>query len=189
MSYILAYCGHNWELFAFRSWAVAFLIFALARNPGSGIGIDATVIAAVVTLLGVPASILGNELAVRFGRRRLIVTVMLASIALSLVIGAAAGFSYGLTVGLCLIYGVLLTGDSGAITAGTVAAAAADARGATLAMHAFIGFMGGIFGPLCIGIVLDAAGGASVLGWAFAFVAMGVGSAAALAAILFVGRR
>ena len=70
LGFILAYCGHNWELFAFRSWAVAFLVFALGQNPGGDIGIDATVIAAALTLLGMPSSILGNELAVRLGRVR-----------------------------------------------------------------------------------------------------------------------
>ena len=166
---------------------MAFLVFALAQQPGSGFGIDATAIAAAVTLLGVPSSILGNELAVRFGRRRMIVSIMIASVALSLVIGMAAGVSYGLAVCLCLLYGFLLTGDSGAITAGTVAAASAGARVATLAMHAMIGFVGGIFGPLCVGIVLDTAG-VSVFGWALAIAVMGAGSAAALLAILFVGR-
>jgi MFS family permease len=75
MGYILAYCGHNWELFAFRSWAVAFLVFALAQNPGSGFGIDATVIAAAATLLGVPSSVFGNELAARYGRRPVIMAI------------------------------------------------------------------------------------------------------------------
>jgi MFS family permease len=189
MSYILAYCGHNWELFAFRSWAVAFLIFVLAQHPDAGFGADATAIVAVVTLIGVPSSIFGNELAVRFGRRQVIMAIMVASVVLSLVIGAAAGVSYGLVVCLCLLYGALLTGDSGAITAGTVAAAAADARGATLAMHAMIGFVGGVFGPLCVGIVLDAVGGTSILGWSLAIAVMGAGSAAALLAILFIGRK
>jgi len=55
-------------------------------------------------------------------------------------------------------------------------------------MHAMIGFVGGIFGPLGVGIVLDATGGASVLGWSLAVAVMGTGSAAALLAILFVGR-
>ena len=189
MGYILAYCGHNWELFAFRSWVVAFLVFAVARHPGTGIAIDATVIAAAVTLLGVPSSIFGNELAVRHGRRRVIVAILIASVVLSLVIGAAAGVSYGLVVCLCLLYGALLTGDSGAITAGTVAEATVGARGTTLAMHAMIGFVGGIFGPLCVGIVLDAAGAGTVLGWSLAIAIMGAGSAAALTAILVVGRK
>ncbi len=190
MGFILAYCGHNWELFAFRSWVVAFLVFAAANDPASAIAIDPTVIAAVLTLLGVPASILGNEAAARLGRIRLIVLITLASIALSLVLGAASGLSYGLVVALALLYGALLTGDSGAITAGSVAAAAPGQRGATLGMHAFIGFMGGVFGPATVGMVLDAAGGGgTVIGWALAIAAMGAGSAAALAALLIARRK
>jgi MFS family permease len=188
MAFILGYFGHNWELFAFRSWAVAFLVYA-ETLAGGGIGVAPTVIAAAATLLGVPSSILGNELALRWGRRRLIVRVTLGSVALSLVIGFTAGLSLALVVGLCLVYGLLLTGDSAALTAGTVAAAAAGLRGATLAMHAFVGFMGGIFGPLAVGMVLDAAGTGGPAGWGLGFAAMGAGSALALAAVTILGRR
>ena len=183
MGYILAYCGHNWELFAFRSWTVAFLVFALAQDPSGGIGIDATVIAAILTLIGMPASILGNELAVRIGRVRAITVIAGASVMMALALGAAAGVSYVLVVALCLVYGALLTGDSGAITAGTVATAAPGLRGATLAMHACVGFMGGIFGPALAGIVLDLAGADSVLGWSLAIASMGLGSLAVMVAV------
>ena len=183
MGYILAYCGHNWELFAFRSWTVAFLVFALAQDPSGGIGIDATVIAAILTLIGMPASILGNELAVRIGRVRAITVIAGASVMMALALGAAAGVSYVLVVALCLVYGALLTGDSGAITAGTVATAAPGLRGANLAMHACVGFMGGIFGPALAGIVLDLAGADSVLGWSLAIASMGLGSLAVMVAV------
>jgi MFS family permease len=189
MGYILAYCGHNWELFAFRAWAVAFLVFALGQDPDGGFGIDATIIAAALTLLGMPASILGNELAVRVGRTRAITIIAAVSLALSLVLGATAGVSYALVVVLCLVYGALLTGDSAAITAGTVASAATGLRGATLAMHAFIGFMGGIFGPALAGIVLDLAGADSVLGWALAIASMGVGSLGVMFAVRLASAR
>lgn len=188
MAYILGYCGHNWELFAFRSWAVAFLVYA-EKLAGHGAGLSPTVIAALATLLGVPSSIVGNEIALRLGRRRLILWVMLASVAVSLVIGPAAGWSLGLAVALVLLYGVLLTSDSAALTAGTVAAAAPGLRGATLAVHAFIGFLGGVFGPLAVGIVLDAVGDAPATGWWLGFAAMGAGSALALLAVLALGRR
>jgi MFS family permease len=189
MGYIFAYCGHNWELFAFRAWAVAFLVFALGQDPDGGFGIDATIIAAALTLLGMPASILGNELAVRVGRTRAITIVAAVSVALSFVLGAAAGVSYALVVVLCLVYGALLTGDSAAITAGTVASAATGLRGATLAMHAFIGFMGGIFGPALAGIVLDLAGADSVFGWSLAIASMGVGSLAVMFAVRLASGR
>jgi len=187
MAYILGYMGHNWELFAFRSWVVAFLVFAGGLKSGD-IWLSATTIAAVATFLGVPASILGNELAVRVGRRRLIVCVTIASGGLSAIIGFSAA-GYWLVVALCLLYGVLLTGDSAALTAGTVAAAAPGQRGATLAMHASLGFMGGVFGPLCVGVVLDAAGGGTIFGWGMAFLATGAGSAMALAAVILVASR
>jgi MFS family permease len=189
MGYILGYAGHNWELFAFRSWVVAFLVFAQGLHPDGGIGLNATSIAAMATLLGVPASIFGNELAVRVGRFRLIVVVMIMAIALSLVLGFASALSFPLVVALCLVYGVLLTGDSAAITAGTVAAAAPGQRGQTLAMHAAVGFMGGVFGPLAVGIALDAAGGGTAFGWGVAFIATGFGSVMALAAVVALRRR
>ncbi len=187
MAYILGYMGHNWELFAFRSWVVAFLVFSAGIDGGTLL-LSATTIAAAATFLGVPASILGNELAARIGRRRLIVCATLASIALSAIIGFSAA-SYWLVVALCLLYGVLLTADSAALTAGTVAAAAPGQRGATLAMHAFLGFMGGVFGPLAVGVVLDAAGAGTVFGWGLAFLATGAGSAMALAAVILVASR
>jgi predicted MFS family arabinose efflux permease len=187
LGYILGYFGHNWELFAFRAWAVAFLVHAGAAS-GHALVMAPTAIAAAATLLGVPSSIFGNELALRAGRHRLIARVALASVAVSLVIGASAALSAGLAIGLCLLYGVLLTGDSAALTAGTVAAAVPRLRGATLALHAFIGFLGGAVGPLAVGAVLDATPGAPALGWWLGFVTMGAGSAFALAAVLLLAR-
>ncbi len=184
MRYILGYAGHNWELFAMRSWMVAFLVFAQGGVADDTKTRIATALAAIVTLLGVPASIVGNELAVRFGRRRWILAVTGASMALSLVIGFTAGISWGLAVALSLIYGVLMTGDSAALTAGTIGAAEPGQRGATLAMHSFIGFMGGIVGPPAVGAVLDAVGRDSVMGWGVAFFAVGFGSLLAFAAVV-----
>ncbi len=184
MRYILGYAGHNWELFAMRSWMVAFLVFAQGAPADDTKTRIATAIAAIATLLGVPASIVGNELAVRLGRRRWILAVTGASMALSLVIGFTAGVSWGLVVALSLIYGVLATGDSAALTAGTVGAAEPGQRGATLAMHSFIGFMGGIVGPPAVGAVLDAIGRDSVAGWGVAFFAVGFGSLLAFAAVV-----
>jgi len=184
MRYILGYAGHNWELFAMRSWMVAFLVFADGGAANDTTTRIATAIAAIATLLGVPASIVGNELAVRLGRRRWILGVTGASMALSLVIGFTAGISWALAVALSLLYGALMTGDSAALTAGTVGAAEPGLRGATLAMHSFVGFMGGIVGPPAVGAVLDAVGRDSVVGWGVAFFAVGFGSLLAFAAVV-----
>ncbi len=184
MRYILGYAGHNWELFAMRSWMVAFLVFAQGGGAGDTETRIATAIAAIATLLGVPASIVGNELAVRFGRRRWILLITGASMAMSLAIGFTAGISWGLAAALSLVYGVLATGDSAALTAGTVGAAEPGQRGATLAVHSFIGFMGGIVGPPAVGALLDLVGRGSATGWGVAFFAVGFGSLLAFAAVV-----
>ena len=67
--------------------------------------------------------------------------------------------------------------DSGALTAGTVAASQDHERGATLALHSVIGFGGGALAGPIIGLILDLAGGSeNSLAWSFAFITMGLGS-------------
>jgi MFS family permease len=185
LAYIVGYFGHSWELFAFRAWIVAFLAEAATRHGPRGLGIAATTIAAAASLLGVAASVLGNEAAVRFGRRRAIVTVLAVSMALAAAIGFTADAAPALIVALALAYGLIVTGDSAALTAGAVGASEAGRRGATLAVHTFLGFSGAVLGPPAIGAVLDAAQ-ATGFAWGLAFVTAGLGSAAALAAVALI---
>ena len=55
-------------------WMVAFLAFSASLQSGDGFPWPAAAIAAVVNLLAVPASIFGNEVALRIGRRRWILS-------------------------------------------------------------------------------------------------------------------
>ena len=173
MGYVLAYTAHNFELFAFRSWIVTYFVFAAATGPGDTLGWSATAIAAVINLLGLPSSVLGNEVSRRFGRHRTITTVMLCSAVLACVLGFSASWPFWLVVLLSLAYGCTVTGDSGSITAGVVAAAPTGYRGATMAVHSCIGFIGASGGPLMFGVMLDLAGpsggGETILSWGVAF--------------------
>ncbi len=173
MGYVLAYTAHNFELFAFRSWIVTYLVFAAATGPGDSLGWSATAIAAVINLLALPSSVLGNEIAQRFGRHRTITTIMLSSAVLACVLGFSASWPFWLVVVLSLVYGCTVTGDSGSITAGVVAAAPEGYRGATMAVHSCIGFIGAFGGPLMFGVMLDLAdpsgGGETILSWGVAF--------------------
>ena len=102
---------------------------------------------------------------------------MVVSFCLGVVLAFGAGWPLWAVAGLLLLYGMAIYGDTGAITAGTVAAAVPEERGATLAVHATIGFLGGVAGPLAVGIALDLAGGAvSVFAWGIAFCVMASGS-------------
>lgn len=191
-AYVLAYSAHNWELFALRSWVVTFLIFSQSLQGGgawSGLW-SATVLAAIINVLGLPASVLCNELAQKIGRRRLVVTVMLASALLAGGLGFLAGLPFPIVVLITLVYGVTVTGDSASITAGAVANAAPGQRGATMAVHSFIGFAGAFVGPLVFGVVLDLGGGIdSLLAWGLAFASSGIAVAMGPLALATLGRR
>jgi len=192
MAYVLAYFAHNWELFALRSWLVAFLVFAQAQHSAGAVGAlwSATVIAAAVTLVGLPASVLANEMTRRFGRRGVVVAVMTSSALLAAALGFLTALPIPLLVAVCVLYGVTVTADSASITAGAVAHAAEGARGATMAVHSFIGFSGAFLGPIVFGGVLDlAGGGTSALSWGLAFVSNGLAVALGPLAILVIGRR
>ena len=175
MAYILAYTGHAWELFSFRSWIVAWLAFAQSQQASGSLW-NLTVIAAIVNLAGLPASVGGNEIAVRFGRRRVINIIMIVSFLVSSVAGFAASSSAFIVIGLCLLYGVTVMADSASLTAGAVEVAPPGYKGATLAVHSTLGFGAGFLGPLAVGVALDLFGGTG-FAWGIAFITMGLGSA------------
>lgn len=190
MGYIVAYGAHIWEMFGQRSWIVAFLGFSLSEQQAvaSGWTIPATTVAALVNLVGVPASIAGNELAVNFGRARTITAIMIVSAALSCIIGFLSWLPYGLLVCLCLLYGVFVYADSAAITAGAVLAAPAGYRGATMAVHSTLGFACGFLGPLFFGVVLDWRLGGNAAAWGLAFASLGLAAAVGPVALRLLGR-
>jgi len=175
MAYVLAYAAHMWELFSLRSWIVAFLAFSIQIQPVGAFIWSPTQIAFLINLIGLPASIGGNELSLKFGRRRVVTFVMITSVGLGAILGFTAAFSYLLVVFLGLLYGITVTGDSASLTAGAVAAAPDGLRGTTLAVHSTLGFGAAFLGPLIVGVVLDIFGG-NLFAWGMGFVSMASGA-------------
>jgi MFS family permease len=171
--YTLGYTVHCLELFGSRAWMVAFLAFSSTMNSFPW---NFAAVAAVVNLLAVPASILGNEVALRMGRRRWILIAMVGSGTGGLVVGLGAPWHWALVLGLLIVYSMLVMAESGTLTAGLVAAAPAELRGAALGLYSLLGFGGGMLGPIVFGAALDAAGGAnSHVAWIAAYAAIGAG--------------
>ncbi len=178
MGYILGYAAHCWELFGFRAWLVTFLTFSasFAAMPASGSAL--ATIAAVMLVLGLPASILGNEVAMRFGRRRFIVVAMLVSAVVGCGIGFTAAWPFWIVVGLFALYAMTITWDSASLTVGAIDAAPPASRGATMAVHALLGFVAASAAPIAVGAVIDGAGGTSSgLAWGLGFAVLGFGVA------------
>ena len=175
---ILAFCGgyfgHNWELFGFRAWLVAYLTWTHARTPDSWTAMPG-LIAALATFLAVPASILGNEGAQRWGRARWLQTVMPLSGVLAIVVGFSGGQSSRLLLPLLLVYAASMNLDSAALTAGLLTETSPEKRGTALALYSSIGFAGACIGPIAFGVALDAFGRSLQAGWTAAFVTLACG--------------
>ncbi len=179
MAYVLAYTVHNFELFAYRSWMVAFLAYSASTQPGQNLLIAATAWAAIANLFALPASILGNELSRRIGRHKAINIIMGTSAVFACFIGFTAELPFIVVAILLILYGMVIAGESSSVTAGAVAAAPPGYRGATMAVHSCIGFMGSFAGPLVFGMALDfssatGVGGTTTASWGWAFALSGL---------------
>jgi len=176
LPYIVGYSAHNYELFGQRSWMVAFLVFTASLQPADApMLIGAATLAAAINMLGPVMSVSGNELAIRFGRTRVIFTFMTASGLVACVLGYTAALPWVLVFLIMGLHYGLMLGDSAALTSGAIAAAPPDTRGATMAVYSFVGFSSACLAPLIFGVVLDVGGGnRSLLAWGLAFASIGI---------------
>jgi predicted MFS family arabinose efflux permease len=169
MGYVLGYGAHCFELYGIRTWLVAFWSFVAARSGGATV-FGPIVVSVVFSLLSMPASIVGNEAALRFGRHRALTVMMIASAAVAVAIGLSVQASPALLLLLLFLYALTVPSDSGALTSGMAMSAAPALMGATMAMHTTVGFGLSALGSWGAGIVLDIAGGPdSRSGWLAVF--------------------
>ena len=175
MGYILGYGAHCFELYGMRTWIVAFWTYVVARNGASSL-LEPIVVSVLVTVLAMPASILGNEFSIRFGRHRAVLVIQIVSALVALSIGALAGGPPLLLLILVLCYAVTVPADSGSLTAGMSASADPRFKGATMAMHSTVGFGLSALAGWTVGAALDAFGGAgSPSGWMAGFCVLAAG--------------
>jgi len=184
LGYIFGYVAHCWELYGSRAWMVAFLTFAAGSATGIAGNLSAPTLASIISLSGIASSIGCNEFAKRFGRANLVTGIMLTG----LVFGIATGLSWRLSliasIACLTCYYAAVMADSGALTAGTVAAAKPDQRGATLGVHSMLGFTAGLVAPTSFGMILDLAGGAqSGRAWAASFIVLALPNLIAIAVL------
>ncbi|MBU3612095.1 MFS transporter [Polynucleobacter sp. MG-27-Goln-C1] len=170
--FIFGYTVHSIELFASRSWIVAFFGFC-AIVTGNPFLLTATTLAGVINFFGVPASIIGNEIALRIGRQKWIFFVMLSSAACGVALASSTGQSWWLIVALAVGHTIFIMADSATLTAGLVVSAQENIKGAAMGLHSLMGFGGGLLGPAIFGFVLDLTGSrASQISWVWAYAAV-----------------
>ena len=185
MSYVMSSLGVAWEVFASRVWFVTFFLYLQTQFPGAESGWSPVVWATIVALVGVPAAMLIGEMSVRYNRHRILIVVAVVSVALAVSIGFTVDAAYEIPLVLSILFGMFSYGRTAATTAGTVAVADPKRRGGALAIQSFVGFSGGILGPLAFGIALDAAGGSgTAAAWVIAMMVMAVGPVITILALL-----
>jgi predicted MFS family arabinose efflux permease len=189
MAYAIVYGIHTLEMSALRGWGVAYLAFVATSTGAATAALSPAAALTLLGVLGTVTSFLGNEAAIALGRRRLICLALIASAICASLLGLFGPLSYILAALLLVIYGPIVWLDSSSLTAGAAGTADPSRRGATLAVHSMLGYIGGFIGPLAVGWTLDAGGGMSRATWAVAFFMIALLSVVALAVFLLMRPR
>jgi predicted MFS family arabinose efflux permease len=187
---IFGYAAAIWGSAGLRQWIVVFLAFCAADQAGfPAQAWSMLAVGALISFLGVPAGLLGNELSIRYGLRNIATIVFLLSAFAGGLFGFTAILPYIAVLCLSVIVGFIVQGNFSNLTSGVLAVAAPRHRGATIGLYSCVGFGGGFLGTLLFGITLDQFGGTSQLGaWILSFGTCGLACLAGAAATIFLSR-
>ena len=144
---------------------------------------------ALISFLGVPAGLIGNELSIRYGLRNIAALVFLLSAFAGGLFGFTAMLPYIAVLGLSIVAGFIVQGNFSNLTSGVLAVAAPRYRGTTIGLYSCIGFGAGFLGTLLFGVTLDHFGGTSqVTAWIVGFATCGLACLAGAVATIFLSR-
>ncbi len=147
LGYVAGIFGAAWEVFALRVWAPTFLIFLLPITPEAGYLVKPTVMATIIALIGIPASMVLSELTTSYDRRRLMISAATNSLVASVLIAGTVEGSYAILLILLFILGAFSYGRNASLVAGMMAASDPKLKGMYMAFYASVGFSGGIIAP------------------------------------------
>lgn len=181
--YITGYSLHAAELYIVRVWLPALLAAALiarGENELSAV-VGAAAIGGLAMASGAIGPVMGGVISDRWGRAASASAIFALSGACSLAIGWMFGFPWPLLVGVAIIYGWAIAADSAIYSTAVTEVAEPGRLGSTMAVHSFVGFMGGVIGPILAGAILDIS--PESLRWGLTFSATGLLAIAAVLAM------
>ena len=168
----ILYGLHNMELIAFSSWLIPFFVYSQSVQAAGSWGADLNLgsIAAMVSIVALPASIVGNEIAQRIGRQVVIISVMLTSAIIAVSFGVLGSSYFFVLMIVAFVYSMSIAADSSTISAGVIHVAEPRYKGTTISLYSIFGFTGAALGPIIFGVALDLNGGESNgAAWIIAF--------------------
>ena len=185
---IIGYAAVIWGCVGLRQWIVVFL--TVCAGDQAAVPAQAwiiLVVGALISFLGVPAGLIGNELSIRYGLRNIAALIFLLSAFAGGMFGFTAMLPYAVVLGLSVVGGFIVQGNFSNLTSGVLAVAAPRYRGATIGLYSCIGFAAGFLGTVLFGVTLDQLGGTSHLAaWIFSFGTCGLACLAGAAATIFL---
>ena len=155
--YIMGYSLHAAELYIVRVWLPALLAAALIARGEDEVSaaVRAATVGGLAMASGAVGPVMGGIMSDRWGRAASASAIFALSGACSFAVGWMVGAPWALVVAASVIYGWAISADS-AIYSTAVTEVAEPARlGSTMAVHSFLGFMGGVVGPIVAGAILD----------------------------------
>jgi predicted MFS family arabinose efflux permease len=182
---MIGYCATIWGAAGLRQWIVLFLGFCAGEPTESSWSTLA--VASLIGLLGVPAGLLGVELALRYGLRLAATLIFLAAAIVTGLFGFASMLPFGAAVVTALAASFVAQGTFSNLTSGLLAVVAPRYAGVTMALYSCIGFGGGFLGNLLFGATLDGFGGAvERRAWIMSFGTCGLALLVGAGATLFL---
>ena len=159
-AYSLAAAGHIMEIFSFRSWIMAAMLFGVSLPINTAYtGWNLPLLAGLTALISAPASVVVARLALRIGRQYVVMVTSLVSAIVAIAISFAIHQPFPLFVALLFVYAVTTFADTAALSGGIVAHADEQSRGTALAVFSVSGFSGGMVGPFILGFLIEVSGG------------------------------
>ena len=116
LGYIFAYGAHNFELFAYRGWLFAYLIFA---SNHFRVEVGATALSSLMSvfaIIGMSASIIGASICLKYGRAKTIARFGALSAMTAILFGLSGFMNFYLVLGMALLFNITIMLDSASLT-------------------------------------------------------------------------
>ncbi|MBU4372244.1 MAG: MFS transporter [Proteobacteria bacterium] len=156
-SLVAGYSWHCWELLGMWAWVPAFLAASLVFSGAASIQSAelAAYCVAAMHIVGAVASPTMGHLSDLLGRRAVLTGLGAAGALFSMIFGWLIAVPLPILVGLMLIYGFVVIGDSPVLSAAMTEVVAPNRLGSVLAIRSLLGFSAGAVSPVAFGLVLD----------------------------------
>jgi len=191
----VSYMGHMWELYAFWGWIGPFLVSAalmVGMPPDAGVRWGGT-FAAIIILIGAPASWCWGKVSDRKGRTWTIMVASVLSIGAECFLGYLYGHSLAILVLLGAWIGFWVIADSAIYKVGITEMVLPGIRATSLGIQSIVGFFVTIVSPMIFGKILELCNGPVAADkarvWGPAFLALGLGGTVAPVAAWILRRQ